>query len=166
MIVRLTRSLVTTQMLGPPWASDSGLSGVGSKNLHSWTVFRRCCCCWSRTSFWRPQLSTAVVGLNHGCTIVHLRSFKKILPSRPHSGAVKSASEDKTQARVFFSFTSVFSRAAKVEHLSFAAQMELRRPAPPGSLLEMCTQDLPGGPVVKTPSFQCWGHQFDPWSGN
>ena len=26
--------------------------------------------------------------------------------------------------------------------------------------------DFPGGPVVKTPSFQCRGPRFDPWSGN
>ena len=25
--------------------------------------------------------------------------------------------------------------------------------------------DFPGGPVVKTPHFQCGGHGFDPWSG-
>ena len=25
--------------------------------------------------------------------------------------------------------------------------------------------DFPGGPVVKTPRFQCRGHGFDPWSG-
>ena len=24
---------------------------------------------------------------------------------------------------------------------------------------------LPGGPVVRTPCFQCKGHGFDPWSG-
>ena len=28
------------------------------------------------------------------------------------------------------------------------------------------TRDFPGGPVVKTLSFQCRGHRFDPWSGN
>ena len=28
------------------------------------------------------------------------------------------------------------------------------------------TRDFPGGPVVKTPCFQCRGHEFDPWSGN
>ena len=27
-------------------------------------------------------------------------------------------------------------------------------------------QDFPGRPVVKTLSFHCWGHGFDPWSGN
>ena len=27
-------------------------------------------------------------------------------------------------------------------------------------------RDFPGGPVVKTPSFQCRGHGFNPWSGN
>ena len=27
-------------------------------------------------------------------------------------------------------------------------------------------QDLPGGPVVTTPCFQCKGHGFDPCSGN
>ena len=26
--------------------------------------------------------------------------------------------------------------------------------------------DLPGGPVVKTPRFHCWGRAFHPWSGN
>ena len=26
-------------------------------------------------------------------------------------------------------------------------------------------RDSPGGPVVKTPSFQSWGCGFDPWSG-
>ena len=26
--------------------------------------------------------------------------------------------------------------------------------------------DFPRGPVVKTPSFQCRGHGFNPWSGN
>ena len=26
--------------------------------------------------------------------------------------------------------------------------------------------DFPGGPVVKTPYFQCRGHKFNPWSGN
>ena len=26
--------------------------------------------------------------------------------------------------------------------------------------------DSPGGPVVKTPCFQCRGCGFDPWSGN
>ena len=29
----------------------------------------------------------------------------------------------------------------------------------------MCVWDFPGGPVVKTPRFHCWGHGFDPWSG-
>ena len=27
-------------------------------------------------------------------------------------------------------------------------------------------RDFPGGPVVKTPHFQCGGCRFDPWSGN
>ena len=27
-------------------------------------------------------------------------------------------------------------------------------------------EDFPGGPVVKTPCFQCRGLGFDPWSGN
>ena len=27
-------------------------------------------------------------------------------------------------------------------------------------------RDFPGGPVVKTPSFQCRGCGFGPWSGN
>ena len=26
--------------------------------------------------------------------------------------------------------------------------------------------DFPGGPVGKTPHFQCRGHQFSPWCGN
>ena len=26
--------------------------------------------------------------------------------------------------------------------------------------------DFSGGPVVRTPSFHCRGHGFDPWSGN
>ena len=26
--------------------------------------------------------------------------------------------------------------------------------------------DFPGGPVAKTPCFQCREHEFDPWSGN
>ena len=26
--------------------------------------------------------------------------------------------------------------------------------------------DFPGGPVVKTPYFQCRGRGFDPWLGN
>ena len=28
------------------------------------------------------------------------------------------------------------------------------------------SRDFPGGPVVKTPRFQCRGRGFDPWSGN
>ena len=36
---------------------------------------------------------------------------------------------------------------------------------------ELCSQetpfrDFPGGPVAKTPGFQCRGTRFDPWSGN
>lgn len=27
-------------------------------------------------------------------------------------------------------------------------------------------REFPGGPVVKTSSFQCNGPEFDPWSGN
>ena len=27
------------------------------------------------------------------------------------------------------------------------------------------SKDFPGGPVVKTPRFQCRGRGFDPWSG-
>ena len=27
-------------------------------------------------------------------------------------------------------------------------------------------KDFPGGPVVKTPHFQCRGQVFDPWLGN
>ena len=30
---------------------------------------------------------------------------------------------------------------------------------------KMKALDFPGGPVVKTPSSQCRGHGFDPWSG-
>ena len=30
----------------------------------------------------------------------------------------------------------------------------------------ICYRDFPGGPVVKTPSFHCRGHRFDPWPGN
>ena len=26
--------------------------------------------------------------------------------------------------------------------------------------------DFPGGPVARTPHSQCWGHGFNPWSGN
>ena len=26
--------------------------------------------------------------------------------------------------------------------------------------------EFPGGPVVRTPRFHCWGPRFDPWSGN
>ena len=26
--------------------------------------------------------------------------------------------------------------------------------------------NFPGGPVVKTPCFHCWGHDFNSWSGN
>ena len=33
-------------------------------------------------------------------------------------------------------------------------------------LIETIGWDFPGGPVVKTPHFQCKGHRFDPWSGN
>ena len=31
---------------------------------------------------------------------------------------------------------------------------------------ETAIGDFPGGPVVKTPHFQCRGPGFDPWSGN
>ena len=31
---------------------------------------------------------------------------------------------------------------------------------------EQSLWDVPGGPVAKTTSSQCWGHKFDPWSGN
>ena len=34
------------------------------------------------------------------------------------------------------------------------------------SLVKTTRRDFPGGPVVKTLSFQCRGHRFDPWSGN
>ena len=27
-------------------------------------------------------------------------------------------------------------------------------------------REFPGGPVVRTPRFRCWGPGFDPWSGN
>ena len=33
-------------------------------------------------------------------------------------------------------------------------------------LLWCDTRDFPGGPVIKTPTFHCRGHRFDPWSGN
>lgn len=47
----------------------------------------------------------------------------------------------------------------------------------PGSLRERETNltkkvlkqhcwDFPGGPMAKTPGFQCMGPWFDPWSGN
>ena len=29
-----------------------------------------------------------------------------------------------------------------------------------------CSRDFSGSPMVKTPSFQCRRHRFDPWSGN
>ena len=32
--------------------------------------------------------------------------------------------------------------------------------------LENVRRDFPGGPVVKTPHFQCRGCEFDPWSEN
>ena len=31
---------------------------------------------------------------------------------------------------------------------------------------KLLTGDFSGGPVVKTPSFQCRGYGFAPWSGN
>ena len=34
------------------------------------------------------------------------------------------------------------------------------------SILEDKKQDFPGSPVVKTLSFHCMGHRFDPWLGN
>ena len=33
-------------------------------------------------------------------------------------------------------------------------------------LSQVHSQDFPGGPVVKTPCFQCQGHGFDPCLGN
>ena len=36
----------------------------------------------------------------------------------------------------------------------------------PMFLKETCPGDFPGGPVVKTLSFQCKGCRFNPWSGN
>ena len=33
-------------------------------------------------------------------------------------------------------------------------------------LKEIIRGDFPGGPVVKTPRFQCKGHGFNPLSGN
>ena len=33
-------------------------------------------------------------------------------------------------------------------------------------VLEFTPGDFPGGPVGKTPSSQCRGPEFDPWSGN
>ena len=34
------------------------------------------------------------------------------------------------------------------------------------TLLNGQSGDFPGGPVGRTPVFQCWGQRFDPWSGN
>ena len=34
------------------------------------------------------------------------------------------------------------------------------------SFLGRATRDVPGGPVMKTPSFYCSGHGFDLWWGN
>ena len=34
------------------------------------------------------------------------------------------------------------------------------------SALKRMNRDFPGGPVVKTPLFQCRGRGFNPWSGN
>ena len=33
-------------------------------------------------------------------------------------------------------------------------------------LLKKESRDIPGGPVVKTLPFYCWGHGFNPWSEN
>ena len=33
-------------------------------------------------------------------------------------------------------------------------------------LQKMKNKDFSGGPVVKTPCFQCRGHGFNPWLGN
>ena len=27
-------------------------------------------------------------------------------------------------------------------------------------------RDFPGGPMVRTPCSQCWGHRFHPWAGS
>ena len=35
-----------------------------------------------------------------------------------------------------------------------------------GSLICTNSRDFPGSPVVKTLSFQCRGHGFNPWLGN
>ena len=35
----------------------------------------------------------------------------------------------------------------------------------PGGIKEQEFEDLLGGPVAKTPHFQCRGPGFDPWSG-
>ena len=32
--------------------------------------------------------------------------------------------------------------------------------------LKSISGDFPGGPVVKTLSFCCWGYRFHSWSGN
>ena len=32
--------------------------------------------------------------------------------------------------------------------------------------IKLKDRDFPGGPVAKTPHFQCTGCGFDPWSGN
>ena len=34
------------------------------------------------------------------------------------------------------------------------------------SIQEVRKRDFPGGPVVKTPQFQCRGLRFHPWWGN
>ena len=34
------------------------------------------------------------------------------------------------------------------------------------STQRLAHQDFPGSPVVNTPSFQCTGSRFDPWSGD
>ena len=35
-----------------------------------------------------------------------------------------------------------------------------------GGIVKMTGRDFPGGPVVKTLSFQCRGHRFDSRSGD
>ena len=46
----------------------------------------------------------------------------------------------------------------------------IHQPLVEGSLGEWAPQNeaggFPGSPVVRAPRFHCWGHGFDPWSGN
>ena len=38
--------------------------------------------------------------------------------------------------------------------------------SPPVWVTRKASEDFPGGPVAKTPSSQCRGPRFNPWSGN